>query len=163
MKATKYSLLVTIAKIIETHGGNYSYAGQTKYLELLEGKHEAKIGRRMLNYHMADLEADGLIKRVRRTHRNEDGTISLLTTAICITVKGCRMLAMKGVKWAWAHMKKLAKKYIPAPEGAGMYKAGASEQDVGRQDDGLKSQIGAAKKLGLTLYEHLRGLQQGRR
>lgn len=159
MKATKYSLLICIQKLLEIHGSNYAYAGQVKYCELLKEKHGAKIGLRMLNYHLRDLESGGLIKRIKRSRRNEDGTLTLQTTAICITIAGCRYLALKGVNWAWAQLKKLAKKYVPATSFAGTKKTEKTTTEKNDGDDSTKNIGHEAWLEGISLYEKVLGLR----
>jgi len=115
MLPTKVATFVTISKIIQKHNTNWSYASQNTYLNLLTLFHNIEIRRRMLNYHLADLRRQGLIKTWRRTKRNEDGTLCLLSSATCLTMKGALFLYKLGSLWALRHYKALKKKYAPSP------------------------------------------------
>lgn len=115
MLPTKIATFVTISKVIQKHNTNWSYASQNTYLNLLLSHHNIHIHRRMLNYHLADLRAQGLIKTYRRTHRNDNGTICLLSSATCLTMKGALSLYKMGNLWALRHFKSLKKKYSPQP------------------------------------------------
>lgn len=114
---SKTSLLVTVGSIIRKYEGNWCYAGQTRILELIKDIHGIDIKRRQLNYHLADLREGGLIRTIKRTRRNADGTITLLSSATCLTQKGCWRLIQLGVRWAISHLRKLKRKYMPpSPE-----------------------------------------------
>jgi len=123
MQLTKVATLVTISKVIQKHQKNWCYASQNTILNLLTLFHNIGIHRRMLNYHLADLREQGLIKTWRRTKRNEDGTICLLSSATCLTMKGALFLYKMGSSWALRHFKALKKKYMPqvaaSPQGPG--------------------------------------------
>jgi hypothetical protein len=67
----------------------------------------------MLNYHLADLRREGLIKTIRRIERRDDGTICLLSSATCLTIKGAHLLYKMGSSWALRHFNALRKKYMP--------------------------------------------------
>jgi len=105
--------LVTLSKVIQKYKGNWCLATQETLLLLLKEYHGIKINRRMLNYHLADLRNHNLINTIKRTRRNEDGTLCLLSSSTCLTVKGCYVLARNGFAWAYKHAKKLRKKYFP--------------------------------------------------
>lgn len=113
MQHTKLSTLVTISKVIQAHKKFWSYASQDTILNLLLSFHNVHIRRRMLNYHLADLRGHGMIRTFGRTHRNENGTICLLSSATCLTVKGALFLYKMGNLWALRHMKSLKRKYTP--------------------------------------------------
>ena len=115
MQHTKVATIVTISKVIQKHSKNWCYASQNTILNLLSSFHNIGIHRRMLNYHLADLRAQGLIKTWRRTKRNEDGTLCLLSSATCLTMKGALFLYKLGSLWALRHFKTLKKKYTPTP------------------------------------------------
>ena len=117
MRNTKYDVLITIQAIIKRYQGNWCYASRQTTLELLAKYHDVIIGYRMLGYHLADLRDAGLIKTYRRTFREADGTICLLTAARCLTIKGCKYLLQRGVEWAKHHLNKLKLKYIPHAPG----------------------------------------------
>ena len=113
MQRTKISTLVTLGKIIAKYNTNYCYASQNTLLDLLEKFQNIKIERRMLNYHLADLRREGLIKTIRRNSRRDDGTFCLLSSATCLTIKGARLLYKMGSSWALRHFNSLRKKYMP--------------------------------------------------
>lgn len=114
MNTSKLSTLVTIAKIIQAHSGNWSYASQQKILDLLKQYHGIKINIRALNYHLADLRNLGLIKTWRRHKRESNGTCILRTSGNCLTIKGCMLLCSMGVTWASKQLRYLKHKYVPA-------------------------------------------------
>lgn len=109
---TKSAILVMIAKVVQKYKGNWCLATQETFISLLKLHRNVKIARRMLNYHLSDLRDQGLIKTIKRTKRNADGTLCLLSSATCITIKGCYVLARGGYSWAYKHAKKLRKKYF---------------------------------------------------
>jgi len=113
MNTSKISVLITCAGVIRKYEGNWSTASQKKILDLLKAYHNIKIQRRQLGYHLADLRTEGLIKTIKRHHRDPDGTIRPTSSATCLTIKGCLFLYRKGVVWALKHMKKLRDKYLP--------------------------------------------------
>jgi hypothetical protein len=117
MRTAKYDVLITTASIIQKSGGNWSYASRKATLELLEKIHNVKIKYRQLGNHLADLRAAGLIKSITRNHRKADGTLCLLTSARCLTIRGCKYLIRHGVEWARHQLEKLRLKYMPPVPG----------------------------------------------
>lgn len=117
MRTTKYDTLLTITAVIAKYKGNWCYASRNKILELLEHHHGIKIGYRQLGNHLADLRDTGLIKSIPRNHRRPDGTLCLLTSARCLTIRACKYLIKHGVSWAKNHLQKLKRKYLPPEEG----------------------------------------------
>ncbi len=113
MQMTKIATLRAIAKVIEKHGGNYSFATNGFYLESLKKFYGIKIGMRCLVYHMTTLRREGYIKSIRRYIHNEDGTINRRSSAVSITVKGYLRLAKLGWLWACKMANKLGSKYVP--------------------------------------------------
>jgi hypothetical protein len=111
MYLTKISLLSTYGKLIQLHNKNHVYPSQETLLKLLWRHYHISINRRTLNYHLYDLVSEGFIKRIRRSHRNSYGQIEQLTTAVCLTIKGCRLLFKLGSSWALRHLKKLHHKF----------------------------------------------------
>ena len=116
MRTTKYAVMITLLKVMVRHHKFWSIASQKKILDLLETYHGLKIHRRQLNYHLADLRRIGYIKTISRKHRRGDGTLCLLTSAHCITLKGYKYLLTKSVREAWARIKELKKRYMPQPQ-----------------------------------------------
>jgi len=117
MRTTKYDVLIITASIIQKSRGNWSYASRNATLELLDKIHNIKIRYRQLGNHLADLRDAGLIKSWTRNHRMANGTLCLLTSARCLTIKGCKYLIRHGVTWAKHHLNKLKLKYIPPEPG----------------------------------------------
>jgi hypothetical protein len=113
MNDTKFSVLVALLKIMAAHHKFWCYASQATMLKYLEKYQGIKICRRSLNYHLKDMRDLGLIRTIGRKRRNPDGTLALLTSAHCITIKGYRYLASKGIQIAWQRAKALAKRYLP--------------------------------------------------
>ena len=113
MNTSKIAVLVTHAGIIRKHKGNWSTASQQTLLDLLATYHRIVIKRRQLGYHLADLRRERLIKTIKRHRRDPDGTVCLLSSATCLTIKGCVFLYRLGVAWALKHMNNLRDKYHP--------------------------------------------------
>lgn len=113
MNTSKVAVLVTHAGIIRKYKGNWSTASQQTLLDLLKQFHGITIHRRQLGYHLADLRKERLIKSIKRHRRDPDGTVCLLSSATCLTIKGCVFLYRLGVTWALKHMNKLRDKYHP--------------------------------------------------
>lgn len=113
MKTTKYSTLITLYKIMEKYKRYWTYGSQQNILRLLKQIHGVTIQRRMLCYHLADLRESGLIKTIRRHNRKDDGTLVLLTSAHCITLKGYLYLARMGVAGVWKRISELRRRYAP--------------------------------------------------
>lgn len=111
MYFTKISLLATYGKLIQLHNKNHVYPSQETLLKLLKQHYRIIINRRSLNYHLADLRAQGLIKSIKRNSRNAQGQFEQLTSATCLTIKGCKLLFKLGSAWALRHLKKLRIKF----------------------------------------------------
>lgn len=116
MRNTKFDVLITITSIIRKYKGNWCYASRDRILELLLYHHSISIGYRQLGNHLADLRDQGLIKSIRRNHRKEDGTLCLLTSARCLTIKACNYLIKRGLFWLKQHRNYLKRKYLPPPD-----------------------------------------------
>lgn len=155
MKLAKYSVLTSIAFIIKSHEAFYSYTSQKKYLELLAEHHSVTIGIRQLNYHLADLEKEGLLERIKRNYRAENGEIHRRTSAICITMKGWLLLGKKGVSWAYNWLNKLRKKYLPQAAAASTQKTEITEIQALPACDSLKKRANEAIRTGIPLYERM--------
>ncbi|MBA7635750.1 hypothetical protein ES703_43354 [subsurface metagenome] len=113
MNLTKFSVLITIMHVIKKFDNFYCEASQKKIIQLLKQYHNITINRRQLNYHLHDLREAGLLRSIKRCVRREDGTLSLKTTATCLTMKACVLLGRKGITWATRHLKRLKTKYFP--------------------------------------------------
>lgn len=113
MRATKVQTMTTIAAIIKKYRKKYCIASQAKIVELLKSFYGVEIKERMLNYHLADLRKAGLIKSIKRSYRNRDGTLTLNTSATCLTPYGYYELWKMGNEWAKKMYDRLIKKYCP--------------------------------------------------
>lgn len=113
MNTSKVAVLVTHASVIKKYKGNWSLASQQKVLDLLKKCHDIIIKRRQLGYHLADLRAEGFIKTIKRHRRDPDGTVCLLSSATCLTMKGCVFLYRLGQTWALKHLRNLRRTYGP--------------------------------------------------
>ena len=113
MKNTKLQTLTSIAAVIRKYKKNYCFASQAKIIELLKTFHNTEIKARALNYHLADLREWGLIKSIKRSKRNDDGTVCLKTSATCITPTGYKELWKLGCEWAKKMYESLIRKYNP--------------------------------------------------
>jgi len=151
MKNTKYAILIVIAHVMWKHKSVWCYAAQAKMLELLSKYHKVEISRRQLNYHLRDLRDQGLIKSWKRHHRNEKGQIILLSSATCLTIKGCVYLVRKGVTKAVRHLKVLKERYgIPVGSGKKSYGQNHGQNHgQNRAPEGLLSYADFSKMRGL--------------
>lgn len=116
MQRSKIATLVTVSKVIEAHTNFWCYASQRTLLNLLYKFHQIEIKRRQLNYHLADLRREGLVRTWKRNYRREDGTFCLLSSATCLTLKGATLLYKLGSAWALRHIKSLKKRFAPSPQ-----------------------------------------------
>lgn len=161
MQLTKYSILVSIGKIIEKHGENYSYASTKTILELLSKYAGIKIGKRTYYAHMSDLRKEGLVKSIRRYGRELDGKIYNRTSAVCITIKGYVQLALRGWKWALSMAKKLRKKFVPGKAEPAQQIIMTNKVEGKKEADTTKAIAKKAIAEGLSLYQYL--LKKGQR
>ena len=157
MQITKYSILCTIAKIIEKYGKNYSYASTANTLELLAKHQKINICARTYYQHMEDLRREGLIKSQRRYGREPEGTIYNRTSAVCITIKGYAQLAIRGWKWALNQAKKLRLKFVPHKKEQEMVIITTDKKAEKEETDSLRDLINKAKQEGTSLYQYLLG------
>lgn len=177
MQMTKIATLRAIAKVIEKHGGNYSYATNGFYLSSLKKYYNVKIGMRCLIYHMTTLRKEGYIKSIRRYIHNDDGTINRRSSAVALTVKGYLRLARLGWSWACKMANKLGKKYIPKWKASTPLNITKMEELTDEQLQGINENdkrllidlpppkpeeerafdksIKAAKEAGVSLYDYL--------
>jgi len=105
--------MTTIAAIIRKYKKKYCVASQAKIIELLKSFYGVEIKERMLNYHLADMREAGLIKSIKRSYRNRDGTLTLNTSATCLTPHGYYELWKMGCEWAKKMYDRLIRKYCP--------------------------------------------------
>lgn len=112
MQITKYSVLRILTRNMQHYKKQWCYMSQDKMLSILSQIYKIKINRRSLNYHLADLRRDGIIITIRRTHRNTDGTLCLLSSATCLTAKGCRFMLKYGYRYFKGVLDMLTKKYF---------------------------------------------------
>lgn len=113
MHHTKTALLSTYANLIQRYQKNYCFPTQKTLLRLLKDHYSITICRSTLNYHLAGLRLSGYIKTIKRTTHTSAGYFQPLSSAVCLTLKACRLLFKLGSSWALGHLQKLRKKYIP--------------------------------------------------
>lgn len=106
-----------MAMMIKRGRGNWCYASRQGKITWISKVYGTVIKYRMMGYHLADIVKEGIFKRIRRTHRNPDGTIILLTAAYCLTFKGCKYLIKHGMEWGKNQYNKLKLKYVPSKPG----------------------------------------------
>ena len=155
MQLTKYSILVTIGKVIEKYGENYSYASTKTILENLVKYTKINICERTYYQHMRDLRDEGLIKSQRRYGREQDGKIYNRTSAVCLTIKGYVQLALRGWKWALSMAKKLRKKYVPQKQEKDYVVIPHNEAAEKKEADTTKAVAQKVIAEGISLYDYL--------
>jgi DNA-binding transcriptional ArsR family regulator len=133
MRATKMQVMTTLAGVIRKYKKKYCIASQGKIIELLDSFYDVSIKERMLNYHLADLRKAGLIKSIKRTYRNRDGTLCLNTSATCLTPLGYKELWKLGSEWAKKMYYKLAKKYFPEKASRVQVPAPVNQEELDRR------------------------------
>lgn len=161
MQITKYSILVAIGKIVEKHGGNYSYASTKTMLGNLEKFTQIKIVKRTYYAHMRDLRKEGLIKSIRRYGRQPDGKIHNKTSAVCITIKGYVQLALRGWKWALSMAKKLRAIFVPKKTIQPYEVIPENVEAEKKETDAMDRISREIIKEGISLYDYL--LNKGQR
>lgn len=155
MQLTKYSILVTIGKVIEKHKGNYSYASTNTILELLNKYTKIAICKRTYYQHMRDLREEGMIMSHRRYGRQDDGKVYNKTSAVCITIKGYVQLALRGWKWALSMAKQLRKKFVPQQTGADLVIVKSNASAEKKEADTTKAIAQKVIAEGISLYDYL--------
>ena len=158
MQLTKFSLLTSISIVIRKYDGKYCYASQSRFLELLEEFHGIKIKVRALNKHLADLRKEGIIKSIKRSKRESDGTLCLQTSATCITIKGYTLLVQKGIDWCKSILYQLKRKYMSWFEKQEMKGKEGETLPCVSQPDSLKNIASKAKEAGKTVYDYIKDL-----
>jgi hypothetical protein len=98
-------ILETLTGLAAHHGRTWCYPSQDTLLRLLKDFTGRAMHRRTLNRHLAALERDGYVRRIRRHMRAKDGSLWLRST--CYVLAG-RWLArarrlFKAVQVAWAN------------------------------------------------------------
>ena len=101
------------------------------------------------------MQHEGLIERIKRMHRGENGKICYNTSAICITIKGWYLLAKRGIAWAWKKMNELKKRYMPQQQKSTAAVAQVVPTRIENTTDSVVRQIQHARNKKLSLYEHL--------
>jgi hypothetical protein len=129
MQITKLTLLRIIARNIQQYQKNWCYMSQDKMLSLLSKIYNTDIKRRALNYHLADLRKEGYIISIRRTQRQPDGTLCLLSTATCLTQQACKLLVKFGYGYFSGLLKRLRSKYFNPKQPTNEPKTTASRFD----------------------------------
>lgn len=116
MQITKFSILRAIAFNVQKYKKNYCYMSQSKILEVLKTIYDIDINKRSLNYHLADLRSEGFIISIKRTHRNNNGTLCLLSSATCLTQQACKLLVKFGYQYFRKVFQMLRSKYWPSKD-----------------------------------------------
>ncbi len=111
MNITKIAVLTTFGKLIQLSNKNYVFPSQETLLRLLKQHYHINIKRRTLCYHLADLRKERFIKSIKRYQHGEKGTITALSSAVCLTARGCRLLFKFGSDWARRHLGKILHKF----------------------------------------------------
>ena len=99
MQATQkaHPILLTLLRIQQKNGKDYSWPGQLKICELMNRYHDIKKSRATLNRWMRVIEDCKYLKRKRRIKRHPEYGIVFKSTLYKITIKGLRMLSRFGV------------------------------------------------------------------
>jgi DNA-binding HxlR family transcriptional regulator len=106
---TKRAIIEVLMSLQLKYGKAYCFPTQKKILELLKLYHGIEIQRRALNYHLADLVAQGLISRTRRIRKNIKGGLIFNSTLYFLKNLGYRFLekikhyGQKVEKWAMSN------------------------------------------------------------
>jgi len=80
-------IINTLLGVAAKYRKGYCYPSQKKILNLLDRFHRVVFSLRTLNRRLAWLEAEGYIKRQRRSYRMPDGSIRFQTTLYKLTRK----------------------------------------------------------------------------
>ncbi len=92
---------------------HYCYPSQDKIIKILSISYSITRCRRTLNYHLAYLEQQGYIVRVRRTHAGLDGQPAFASTLYMLRKRALALLGLMIDRLAraglasWARVKKL--------------------------------------------------------
>ncbi len=85
-------ILQAIAWLCNNKSKKYCFPSQEKLVEILSTSYQIKRCRRTLNYHMAYLERQGYIRRLRRTHEGENGQPVFASTIYRLCGRGLALL-----------------------------------------------------------------------
>lgn len=111
---------------------HYCFPTQKKILEILKKRWGICVSRRTLNRYLGCLEREGMIKRVRRHKKGEDGKIKFGSTLYFVLQRGFRFLSRVGevfrsIGWVWRRKKEGAlKKDVVGVQGG--------EKMIGREE-----------------------------
>ena len=108
---TAMALFATYAIVLRTSKSGWIYPGQAATQRLLAKHHAIKIAQRTIRYHNLNQTNQGLVRRKRRYKRRSDGTVYILTTALCYTIQGYKILLSLGYTWAKEKIAWLRQKY----------------------------------------------------
>lgn len=86
------AILETFFYLCQKAGKQYCWPSQNGLLRILEQVHGLKISRRTLNYHLAALEDNGFIRRIRRIKRGKKGQIEFHSTLYQLLGKAKKLL-----------------------------------------------------------------------
>jgi DNA-binding Lrp family transcriptional regulator len=103
-------ILVTLWKIEDKHGKDYSFPSQETILLNMSKYYGAKKSRATLNRRLRKMEDAGLIKRTRRIRRTKEHGLEFKSTMYMILMSGFKMLANAGHQ-VWHKIKHLINKF----------------------------------------------------
>ena len=106
-------ILQAVAWLSRRRDKGYCYPSQVALVKILSSTYHIKRCRRTLNYHLSDLERQGYIRRIRRTHEGENRQPVFASTIYALKKRGLALLGkmaavihQAGVA-AWGRVKKI--------------------------------------------------------
>lgn len=90
--SAKDKIIEIVALLMERTGKSYCFPSQETLLTMLREYYGIKISRRMLNYHLRDLEDRNLIRRQRRIIRLPNGSLDFKSSLYFFQAAGYRLL-----------------------------------------------------------------------
>lgn len=107
-------IIQTLAWLKARGKKHYCYPSQDKLVKILSISYSVTRCRRTLNYHLAYLEQQGYLVRVRRTHAGLDGQPAFASTIYMLRKRALALLGLMVVRIrqsglaAWDRVKKIA-------------------------------------------------------
>ena len=109
MNSTKHAVAIALFASMRNGAKHYTKASQTKLRILLAKYHNIQIQKRWLFYCLADMEAQGFIRRKTRYYRQPDGTFMQISSMITFTLPGIKYLVKKRIAGAAGLLKRMLK------------------------------------------------------
>lgn len=109
MNSTKHAVAIALFASMRNGAKHYTKASQTKLRILLAKYHNIQIQKRWLFYCLADMEAQGFIRRKTRYYRKADGTFVQISSMITFTLPGIKYLVKKRVAGSLSLLKRMLK------------------------------------------------------